>query len=268
MLPNGLRRANLPAIGMERLYGAQMTVRLRDCHAKFMETSRKGCRRGRMRNLEDTPRLTENQSQQVVTRWDKRVQVSAGPTSNSLAVYYKVAIASEPASYTWGVAGASFTVGGVQAFTGVDTTTPIDAENGRITPSATTHATPSITTTMANTMVVPSHAFASARTCEEWGQFELTRLFRTLLNVDNTLGGVGWERKGPRSILGGNGNGSTRSSSLRRQERERCHPLAGSSKEATASQGARERAGLSSRTASQSLMPTHPGLRLSGVGLV
>ena len=89
---------------------------------------------------------------------------NAGPTSNSLAVYYKVATGSEPASYAWGMSGSSFTTGGVQAFTGVDTTTPIDVENGQTTASATTHATPSITTSMANTMLVTSHAFASGAT--------------------------------------------------------------------------------------------------------
>ena len=89
---------------------------------------------------------------------------NAGPTSNSLAVYYKVAGASEPASYAWGVTGASFTVGGVQAFTGVDTATPLDVENGQATPSATTHATPGVTTTLANTLVVTAHGLASAGT--------------------------------------------------------------------------------------------------------
>jgi hypothetical protein len=86
---------------------------------------------------------------------------NAGPTANSLAVYYKVASASEPTSYAWTTSGASFTVGGVQAFTGIDTTTPIDVDNGQSTPSALTHATPSVTTNTANAMVVTSHAFAS-----------------------------------------------------------------------------------------------------------
>jgi RHS repeat-associated protein len=89
---------------------------------------------------------------------------NAAPTANSLAVYYKVASGSEPASYAWSTSGASFTVGGVQAFSGVDTATPIDIENGQTTASSLTHATPSLTTTVANTMVVSSHAFASSRT--------------------------------------------------------------------------------------------------------
>src|SRR5581483_3978296 len=87
---------------------------------------------------------------------------NAGPTSTSLAVYYKVAGASEPTSYAWGMSGASFGVGGIQGFTGVDTANPINIEDGQSTPSSTTHATPSITTTVANAMLVTSHAFASS----------------------------------------------------------------------------------------------------------
>ncbi|HZR03370.1 MAG TPA: Ig-like domain-containing protein [Burkholderiales bacterium] len=87
---------------------------------------------------------------------------NAGPTSNSLAVYYKVAGASEPTSYAWGMSGASFGVGGIQGFTGVDTANPINIENGQSTPSSTSHATPSITTTVANAMLVTSHSFASS----------------------------------------------------------------------------------------------------------
>ena len=54
----------------------------------------------------------------------------------------------------------------------------------------------------------------------------------------------------------------------RGQTCQRGHPLAASDKEATASEGTRERAGLSSFPASQCLMPTHPGFRVCGVGLV
>jgi RHS repeat-associated protein len=89
---------------------------------------------------------------------------NAGPTSNSLAVYYKVAVSGEPASYAWGVSGASFAVGGVQGFTGIDTASPIDIENGQSTPSSLTHTAPGITTSVANAMLVASHAFASSRT--------------------------------------------------------------------------------------------------------
>lgn len=84
---------------------------------------------------------------------------NAGPTASSLAVYRKVAGASEPASYSWTLGGSpTGAAGGIQSFSGVDTTTPIDAQNGAFTTAATTTpATPSINTTVANTMLVTSH---------------------------------------------------------------------------------------------------------------
>jgi MSHA biogenesis protein MshQ len=88
---------------------------------------------------------------------------NAGPTSNSLAVYWRLATGAEPVSYAWTVAGGSYTVGGIQAFSGVDTATPIDVENGQATPSSASHATPSVTTTVALAMVVASHTYASSR---------------------------------------------------------------------------------------------------------
>src|SRR3954471_1562131 len=87
---------------------------------------------------------------------------NAGPTSNSLAVYYKAAGSTEPTSYAFSMSGASFGVGGIQGFTGVDTASPIHIENGQSTASALTHATPSVTTSVANAMLVTSHAFASS----------------------------------------------------------------------------------------------------------
>jgi len=85
-------------------------------------------------------------------------------TASSLAVYRRTAGATEPSSYAWGVSGATFMVGGIQSFSGVDSVTPIDVQNGQTTPSALTHATPSVTTTVANTMVVTSHTLSSSRT--------------------------------------------------------------------------------------------------------
>ena len=89
---------------------------------------------------------------------------NASATANSLAVYRKVAGASEPGSYAWAVSGASFAVGGIQAFFNVDTANPVDVENGGPTASGLSHSTPSVTTSVANTMVVTSHSFASSST--------------------------------------------------------------------------------------------------------
>ena len=85
-------------------------------------------------------------------------------TSNSLAVYRRVAGASEPASYTWTVSGNNYAVGGIQSFSGIDTASPIDVENGQTTPNGTTHTTPSVTTTVAGAILVTSHTYSSNRT--------------------------------------------------------------------------------------------------------
>jgi hypothetical protein len=93
----------------------------------------------------------------------RRIDNVSGQTI-SLAVFRKVAGAGEPASYIWGVSGATWAVGGIQSFSNVDTTNPVDVENGQATSSGFTHATPSVTTTVANAMVVTSHTFATSTT--------------------------------------------------------------------------------------------------------
>ena len=93
----------------------------------------------------------------------RRVDNAAGATT-SLAVFRKVAGAAEPSSYAWDVSGATWAVGGIQSFLNVDTANPIDVENGQATSAGLTHATPSVTTTVAHAMVVTSHAFATSTT--------------------------------------------------------------------------------------------------------
>ena len=84
---------------------------------------------------------------------------------NSLAVFRKVAGASESASYAFDVTGATEAVGGIQAFMNVDTATPIDVENGQATsPASNSHATPSVTTTVANALIVTAHTYPTATT--------------------------------------------------------------------------------------------------------
>jgi RHS repeat-associated protein len=96
--------------------------------------------------------------------WTLVRRMAQGPTT--LEVYLKVAGASEPASYTWilgnnlyGPAALS-----IQSFSGVDTANPLDVESGQNTASSLTHATPSITTTTSNAMLVATHSFNSSAT--------------------------------------------------------------------------------------------------------
>jgi hypothetical protein len=86
-----------------------------------------------------------------------------GANSSRMATYYRVASAAEPASYTWGFTGASTgAAGAILSFSGVDTASPIDVQNGALTPSSGSHTAPSITTTGPNRMLVGAWEFATA----------------------------------------------------------------------------------------------------------
>ncbi|TMI77087.1 MAG: hypothetical protein E6H05_01665, partial [Bacillati bacterium ANGP1] len=102
-------------------------------------------------------------------------------TTVSLAIYRKVASNESGrvcqkysgAGYDWKFSpgsGSEYMAGSISAYSGVDTTTPIDAENGQATASSTTHSTPSITTTVANAMVVATFtaSFTSGGITNNW----------------------------------------------------------------------------------------------------
>jgi hypothetical protein len=72
-----------------------------------------------------------------------------------LWIYSKVAF-NEGANYAWSDLQQTNMVGGISAYVGVDTTTPIDVDAGQLTPANITQSTPSITTTGPNEMLVTS----------------------------------------------------------------------------------------------------------------
>ncbi|MDH3397302.1 MAG: right-handed parallel beta-helix repeat-containing protein, partial [Acidimicrobiia bacterium] len=74
---------------------------------------------------------------------------------NSVAqvLFYKVATGSEPADYTFTFDKSEDNVGSISAFSGVDTSIPIDAHGGQMALSGNPIA-PSITTTVRNTLLV------------------------------------------------------------------------------------------------------------------
>lgn len=88
---------------------------------------------------------------------------TSGNTSEQ-ATYWKAAGASEPASYSWtfSTSPAAGAAGGISTFYNINNSNPINVESGHATASSTTHATPSVTTTVANTMVVTTHSIASS----------------------------------------------------------------------------------------------------------
>ena len=93
----------------------------------------------------------------------RRTDQSVG-AQNSLAVYYKVAGGSEPSSYTWTLSANTGSAGGIESFANVDTSAPVNIDNGQTTASGLTHATPTVTTTVTSAMLVTSHEFSSAAT--------------------------------------------------------------------------------------------------------
>ena len=69
-------------------------------------------------------------------------------------MWYRVA-SSEPANYTWTVVAGSSLAGGIISLSGVDTTTPTDGDTGAASNDGLTSIiAPSITTSVANTMLV------------------------------------------------------------------------------------------------------------------
>jgi hypothetical protein len=89
---------------------------------------------------------------------------NATGNANSLAIYYKVAGASEPTSYSFTFSTSTGAAGGIAAFSGVDTTNPIDVDGGQNTASGLTLAAPTVTTRFANDMIITTHAFSSSAT--------------------------------------------------------------------------------------------------------
>ncbi len=70
------------------------------------------------------------------------------------ATFYKAALGSEPASYTWTFGASQPATGAVSSYTGVDTSSPIDAKSGKYNGSTATTTFTQITTTAANDMLL------------------------------------------------------------------------------------------------------------------
>ena len=71
------------------------------------------------------------------------------------AVYVRVVGPSDPTSYQWATPeGSRRLTGGINAYAGVDTTRPVDVSGAAFNAASTAVSAPSVTTTVANTMLV------------------------------------------------------------------------------------------------------------------
>lgn len=85
-------------------------------------------------------------------------------SSIGAAIYYRIATASEPTSYTWKFNTSQKASGGVAAYSGVNVTNPIDGQSGRVNSSTSTMTANSITTTTANDKLLYFGHVATATT--------------------------------------------------------------------------------------------------------
>ena len=139
----------------------------------------------------------------------------AGTTERYASVFYKVAGASEGASYTFtvpfrGPTAAVTAIGGIVAFSGIDSTTPFDVSPGTIQLSgagSTTATAAGITTVTNNAVIVMlAQAAASAPTWSGWTTTSPGALGEALdFQGTNTSVGAAWASK---ATTGFTGNGT------------------------------------------------------------
>jgi hypothetical protein len=107
----------------------------------------------------DTATITVPSGWTLVRRMD-----NGGGAPNSLAVYRRVAGAGEPATHRWSFSTSTGSAGAILAFRGADQSAPVDVDAGASTASSTAHTAPSVTTTVARTMLVTAYGFSSSAT--------------------------------------------------------------------------------------------------------
>jgi hypothetical protein len=88
----------------------------------------------------------------TLIRRDSAFQTN-GAAQVTSALFWRVAVATEPASATFHLAASVDMAGGIAAYSGASTTSAVDAHEAATSTSATT-TVPSVTTTVANTMLV------------------------------------------------------------------------------------------------------------------
>ena len=79
-------------------------------------------------------------------------------TSIKSSTYYKVATASEGASYTWSLSASLKASGVISAYSGVDTASPIMVQANQVNASSTTMTAPSVTSTADGAMVIAAYS--------------------------------------------------------------------------------------------------------------
>jgi hypothetical protein len=93
-----------------------------------------------------------------------QVQTNTAGTAIRKATFWRLAGASEPASYTWRFSKALNAVGSILAYDGVSATSPIQASSGQANAASTSIAAPALTTTSPDALVVGLFGLAKRAT--------------------------------------------------------------------------------------------------------
>lgn len=88
------------------------------------------------------------------TRIDSTSSTGAASERVTELIYWRLAVAGEPVSYTWAWSSGARAAGGIAAFSGVDPLNPIDSWGARVNNNTATITLPNIATSSNNVMLV------------------------------------------------------------------------------------------------------------------
>jgi hypothetical protein len=111
--------------------------------------------RGALADIRKTSVVDPPAGWTLIRRDDYSIDVVGG--GSTMVSYYRVAVPSDPARFTWKFDTARLAAAGIVSYAGVSTSSPVDAHGGKmsqLSAYSTTIGAPSITTTRANTVVV------------------------------------------------------------------------------------------------------------------
>ena len=92
------------------------------------------------------------------------IATATNATNVRTATYRHLAVGGDPANWAWTLSTSKPAAGGIAAYTGVDTTNPIDVTATATASAATSHVAPTVTTTTWNGLHLAVHGLTTATT--------------------------------------------------------------------------------------------------------
>ncbi|MBC7708277.1 hypothetical protein H7Y63_03570 [Polaromonas sp.] len=110
--------------------------------------------------------------------------IGTSPSANkyTMSLYYHVVASGDPTSYSWSFSPNSTATGGITAFSGVATASPIDVTTSQANGTSTSHSAPSVTASYSNGVVVPFWGFQAGIPATS-----IDASLTSIWNTDNTV---------------------------------------------------------------------------------